>query len=165
MDLISAIIGTGIVLLCALPFIFHSISRKKREKHLFNLLTDMANEHNCNLTEHEVSSDFAIGIDKINSYFFFVTKSKENETRQHINLADFQSCKVIAIDDINGNNDDINNGTEKLFLSLIPIVKEKPIINLELFDEAKRNRMNGQEEKNICEKWSIIINNKLKDKR
>ncbi|MEP2279625.1 hypothetical protein, partial [Maribacter sp.] len=63
MDLGVTAIGLASVALCAMPFVVTNRSRKIKEKQMMSSLNDIANKHNCQISEHEIFGHYAIGVD------------------------------------------------------------------------------------------------------
>ncbi|HET6245272.1 MAG: hypothetical protein H0V01_02025 [Bacteroidetes bacterium] len=134
MDLGSAIIGAILIAICIVPFILMSRGRKKREKQILQSLTDIAVQHNCQISQHEFCGDFVIGIDEAKNFVFFHKQRKDRVIEQFIDLAKIQNCKVINSNQTITNKDGNYKVIDKLELSFIPIAKEKTEITLEFFN-------------------------------
>ncbi|MDD2563221.1 MAG: hypothetical protein PHU27_03270 [Salinivirgaceae bacterium] len=162
MDLGSSIITAIFLAICIVPFILMGRSRKKRKKETLQSLSKIANQHNCNISKHEIHPNFIIGMDESKKFVFFVKKTDDKVTEQYINLAEIQSCKVKTT----GRTIEHNNGTQnlinKLELSFIALDKNKKETTLELFNADTTIQLSG--ELQIAEQWSKQINDLIKNK-
>ncbi len=155
MDLGTTLIGAIILIICLLPFILMGISRRKREKQLLQTLVDYAKQNGGNITQHETTGDFIIGMDEKTNAVFFYKKNKNAETTQHLHLADYKKCSVVST------TRDFNNSKviDTVELSFIPIEKSKPIEELLLFNTKENLQLSG--ELQLAEKWAKLVNSKI----
>jgi len=156
----TIIVGTIILVSFILPFVLMIRSRKKKEKQLLMSLTTIANNHNCKISLHELFVEFAIGLDEKANQLFFFRKIKENETAQHINLADVKHCKVNKTGHVIGNSGENYNTIDKLELQFSFLDKKNPD-ELLVFYNADENTQLSEEILTI-EKWAKILNLRLK---
>jgi len=163
MDLGSAIIGAVAIIICALPFVMMSRSRKKREKAFLQSLSKIATQNNCQINQHEIFGNFAIGIDETKNFVFFFRQVKDNEIEQLVDLSEIQSCKVINTSRNFKNKDGNQKVIDKLELSFTPTAKNKPEIKMEFFNADVNIQLYG--ELQSIEKWSKLINDRLKHKK
>lgn len=159
MDIGTAIIGTIIVAVCAMPFVLMNRGRKKREKQVQKALMDLAERHDCQIDQYEICNNLGIGMDKDKNVVFFYRSTEGVHDEQYIYLDMTKSCKVINT----GRNLKTNNGNQRIIdrleLSLVPNVKEGQEVKLEFFDSEVDPQLNGQFQ--LIEKWSGIINDQL----
>ncbi|MDO9039135.1 MAG: hypothetical protein Q7U59_12400 [Lutibacter sp.] len=71
MNLGTAIVGAIFIAIFMLPFIFMLSGRKKKEKQLRQSILAIANNHNCKISQQEISDEFAIGLDESLNQLFF----------------------------------------------------------------------------------------------
>lgn len=160
MDSGTLIVGVIISAACILPFVLMVRSRKKKEKQLLLLLTGIANNHNCKISLHELFVEFAIGLDEKANQLFFFRKTSENETSQHINLAEVKSCKVINTGHSISNNDENNKTIDKLELQFSFLDKKNLDEFLVFYNSDENTQLSG--EIITIEKWAKILNDRLK---
>lgn len=160
MDLGSAIIGAVAIIICALPFVMMSRSKKKREKIFLQSLSEIATKNNCQITQHEIFGSFAIGLDESKSFVFFYKKMPGKEEEQSIDLGEIQNCKVINTSRTINNKEGNQKVIDKLELSFSPAAKNKPGIKLEFFRSDVSVHLDG--ELQSIEKWSKLINDLLR---
>lgn len=156
----TLIVGAIILALCILPFVLMIRSRKKKEKQLLLSLTGVANNQNFKISLHELFVEFAIGLDEEANQLFFFRKTTENETAQHINLAEVKSCKVINTDHSISNNDENNKTIDKLELQFSFLDKKNPDELLVFYNSDENTQLSG--EIITIEKWAKILNDRLK---
>ena len=130
LDAGSALIGAIAVAICALPFFFMSLNKKKRERGRLQALTQLAAQKNGQLSQHELSPNYAIGMDQAHGMVFFRREFNEAVEEQAVDLAQVKSCKVVKSTRTLDRNQRV---IDKLALALSPVVKENPEINLEFF--------------------------------
>lgn len=136
MELGSSIVGAILIALCILPLIMMSRSRKKREEFMMQSLSRIATENNCTISQHELCTNFAIGLDNAKPALIFYKKTKENTYEQFVDLSQVQSCKVYNASRSFPNKGGTQKVIDKLELGLIPLDRTKPEIRLEFFNAA-----------------------------
>ncbi|MBD1263047.1 hypothetical protein HZY62_20820 [Maribacter polysiphoniae] len=160
LDLGSVIVGAIILIVCILPFILIGRSRKKREKHFLQSLSNIANQHNCQINQHEIFGTFAIGMDKVHNAVFFCRQFKDEMIEQYVDLTKIKNCKVINTGRTLKSKDGQKKVTDKLELGFSPSVKDKPEVKWEFFNADINFQPNG--ELLSMENWSKTINNRIK---
>lgn len=160
MNLGTAIVGAIFIAIFMLPFIFMLSGRKKKEKQLKQSILAIANNHNCKISQQEISDEFAIGLDETLNQLFFFKKTTGKEIAQHINLAEIKSCKVIKTEHSTGNKQDSVKLIDKLDLHFSFLDRKNPDISLAFYDSEENFGMDGEIQ--IIEKWSKIVNDRLK---
>ena len=158
MDLGTAIIGLIFILVCTIPFVLISRSRRKDEKKLFISLKNLAEKQQSKITQHEVCSNYAIGIDETKNFVFFQLKKEKEIKPQFIDLSTIKKCKINNIGSATSNE---NRIIEQLNLELIPINKNKNNTVLEFYNSDQSYQLNGEFQS--IEKWNKLINSKLKN--
>ncbi|TXD47595.1 hypothetical protein [Polaribacter sp. IC073] len=159
MDLATAVIGLICILLCALPFVLTSQNKVKNEKKLLLSLENLAEKKQSDITQHEVSSKYAIGIDETKNFVFFQLKNEEGFKPECIDLSTIKKCKIVNIGISNANAE---REIEQLSLEFIPIDKNKTNSILKFYDATISFQLNGEFES--IEKWNELINHKLSNK-
>lgn len=163
MDFGSSIIGLIFLILCTIPFVILSIRRQNKINLLFESLNNLAKQNNCNISQKEQFSNFAIGLDENRNYLFFYKNKKNKEIAQNINLADIQSCRALNSGKIAGNGSGSSKLIDKLELGLTPKSNTGGDILLEFYSLEDSMQVNG--ELQVLEKWVALINDQLKRKR
>lgn len=162
-DLGSALIGGSIFLFMILPIVIMSRNRKKRKKVFLQSLSEIATQNNGQLNHHEIFHSFGIGIDEARNFIFFYRQSKGSEIKHFVDLNQVQSCRILntsrTFETKNGNLKII----DQLELSFIPSTKGEAEIKLEFFNQDVDVQLNG--ELQSIEKWSKLINDRLKHKQ
>lgn len=163
MDLGSITIGAILLAICIVPFIIMSMGKSKREKQMLQSLKDKASKHNCQISQVEFCGDYVIGIDEVKNVVFFHKHSKDSVIEQFVDLANFRNCKIINLSRIVTNKEGNYKIIDKLKLSLMPILNNKPETILEFFNSD----INAQlyDELQSIEKWSRLINERLSVKK
>lgn len=160
MDLGVTITAAIIIALCSLPFIISSRRRRKIEKQLLLSLSEIAKQHNGKISQHEISGNYAIGIDETKGLLFFKKKTGNNENTQFIDLAEIQSCQVINTGRTVKTGDDQYNVIDRLDLQFVPRAGNGANIKWVFYDAENHMQLNG--ELQSIEKWSKLIKEKLK---
>lgn len=160
MDLGTFIVGVIALAICVLPFVLMIGGRKKKEKKLLLLVSTMAREHNCKISQYEFCDEFVIGLDETANCLFFFRKSNDKETGQHINLAEIKTCKVISTGHTISNKEGSYKAIEKLELQFSFIDKNKTDLFLPFFKEEEDIELSGEIQ--VIEKWDKIVNERLK---
>ncbi|AUC21995.1 hypothetical protein BTO15_07730 [Polaribacter sejongensis] len=160
MDLGTIIIGVICIALCALPFVLTNRNKKNKEKEILNSLKEFAKQHDSEITEHEISECYAIGLDKTKHAISFLQKTKDQVNLQFIDLSTIKNSEINNISKSIGKNE---TTLDKLNLKLNVIGKNKPSIVLEFYN-SDINFQPGNEFDSI-EKWNKIINSLLQNQQ
>ncbi|WP_179318068.1 hypothetical protein [Winogradskyella helgolandensis] len=89
------IIDAIIIAIVILPFVLFINGSKKRKRKLRNALRYEAAQNNCELSEIEVHSNFAIGLNTTGEKLFFYKETEVSAYAQVIDLKSIVSCKFI----------------------------------------------------------------------
>ncbi|MEX2369845.1 MAG: hypothetical protein WD578_02475 [Bacteroidales bacterium] len=162
LELGSAIVGAVSIALVALPVVLIGSSKRKKEKHFKVLLSEFAAKHDCKLDFHEISGNLAIGMDTSRNFVFFCAETNEQVNEQIVDLGKIQNCKVIKTSSMVRNKEGNQQVIDRLELSFIPMAKAQPEIRLEFFNADVNLQLYG--ELQAAEKWSKLINGRLKGK-
>lgn len=163
MSISIAIIGLVIIALFVLPFFLVGVGKNKGQKHLKQALLKIAEEHSCNISEYELWTSSAIGIDETTNNLFFVHLHNDIETAKHIKLSDFRICKINNYSRVTKDREGNHTAIDRLELELTPFEKVKPVTILEFFN-ADDSKLYSNELM-MVEKWAQIINEKLNLKK
>lgn len=157
----TAITGAIFIAIFMLPFILMLYGRKKKEKHLLQSILNIANKHNCKISQQEISEEFAIGLDETLNHLFIFRKTANKEIGQHINLAEIKFCKVIkTTGNISENKENNIKSIDKLDLHFAFLDRKNPDISFTFYDSEENFGLNGEIQ--IIEKWAKIVNDRLK---
>lgn len=162
MDLGTAIVGLILILLFIVPFIIMHNNRVKKEYKMLHRLEENAQQHHCNISQHEFCGDFVLGIDESRNLVFFFKQKKEEAISQFVDLAEIKTCQVVKkTRDI---KNDIGNLSiiERVELSFTPTNKNKGETSFELYDEETNTQLSG--ELQFVDKWTKQINDRLRNK-
>jgi hypothetical protein len=163
MDSGIVIVGTILLALCIVPFVILHYNSKKKEKQMLQSLTEIAQQHNCKMTQHEFCGEFVIGLDENKNFAFFFRQKKEEAISRFVDLSEIQTCQVVK----KNRNSKNNNGgfafTERIELNFIPTHKSKEEIRFEMYDAEANMQLNG--ELQLADKWSKQINDRLKNNK
>ena len=160
MDWGTAIIGLIAILICIVPFVIIYYNRVKKKNKMLQSLNEIAQPHNCKISQHEFCGDFVLGIDESRNFVFFFKQKKEEAISQFVDLAEIQTCQVIK-KKLNDKTDIISLGfIERLELSFIPANKNKAEMKFELYDEVTNKQLSG--ELQFVDRWLKLISNRLK---
>ena len=159
MDLGSAIIGAVAIMICILPFIMMSNSRKKREKLFLQALSRIAAQNNCQIGYHEIFGNFAIGFDSSKNFVFFYKQTKDNKQEQSVDLEGIQNCKVINVSRTFKSKEESHQVIDRLELCFTPMLKNKSEIKLEFFNADLNLQL--YDELKAIENWSKMIKDRL----
>lgn len=155
----TIIVGAISIAVCVAPFALMIRGMKRKEKYLLQSIFAIANNDNCKISQHEVSEEFAIGIDEKANQLFFFRKTSENESAQHINLSEIKSCKVIKMGQSFNNKNESDKTIDRLELQFSFLDKNNPDNSLVFYNADESAQPSG--EIIIIEKWAKIVNDKL----
>ena len=162
MDTGSIIITAILIVVCIVPFVLMSTSRKKRERKTLQSLSDIANKQNCTISKHEIFDNFIIGVDETKKFVFFFKKLEDSVVEQYINLAEIQNCRVKTTAKTVEFNNSTQNIIHRIELAFTEFDKNKKDATLEFFNDEINIQLSG--ELQLAEKWSAQINDLLKTK-
>jgi hypothetical protein len=151
MDSKTFIIGLIIILTCITPFFIFQFLKRKKTKQDVQLLKDLALQHGCEITEHEMCGNYLIGVDENESFLFFIKQYEGQNYKQFIDLKKVQTCKIKDTSRIANNTTLI----EKLELVLMPKDKSEKEIVLEFYDNDIAMQLFG--ELQSIEKWYALV--------
>lgn len=160
MDLGNITLAAIAIAICVVPFVLLGRSRKKKQKRTLQSLINLANQENCNISKHEICSDFIIGIDETKRVVFFFKKLEDKVVEQFINLAEIQNCKIKKTTRTVAYKNESQNVIDKLELLFIPFDKNKKEISLEFYDTETNLQLS--DELQLVEQWTNLINSYLK---
>ncbi len=163
MDLGIVIIGSILIAVSVVPFVIINYSSVKKENKKIELLTKIALQHNCKISQHELCGDFVIGLDENKKFLFFIKQKEKELTSQCVDLKEFQICHTEENTKTIQNKEEDFIKTESVALCFKPINKDKSETKLILYDEEKNNMLSG--ELLLAEKISKKINALLKTKK
>jgi len=158
----TATVGLVVVLVCISPIVIMHYYRERKVKKMLQALREMAQQQNCNISQHEFCGDFVLGMDEVKKFVFFHKYRKENPISQYIDLADIQTCKVVKQSRSVKMEQETVSMTDRVELNFIPVNKGQEEQSFILFDEAINKQLSG--ELQFSEKWVQIINKCLKKK-
>lgn len=160
MDSGTAIVGLVLVAISVVPIIILNRRRAKKGQGMLQLLTNVASEHNCKISEHEFCGDYCVGMDKTNGFVFFAKEKDGPDDVKHINLALVKTCKVNNTGRIVTYKKQNTKIIERLCLDFYPKEKDKPGVAWEFYNAEENPQLNG--ELQSVEKWEHEINRYLK---
>ena len=159
MELGIAAIGIASVALCAMPFVITNRSRKIKEKVVLTSLKEVAHQHNCEISEHEIFGHYAIGVDRTKNFVFFVLKTKEAIQQQYVDLSSIKTCEIANIGKSYARKEKI---IDRLKLNFFPVDNNKPDTVFEFYNADINYQLSGEIQS--IEKWNSLIKNMLKNK-
>ena len=160
MDIQSAIIALSLILISVAPFYVMIRNNKKKANEFLNTLQEMARENSRNIDQHDIWNHAAIGTDPQFDMVFFVKKTKEGSTQQHIPLADIQRTRVINSTRSVTTNNGRFNVTDKIELAFSFQDRTKSEMLLNFFD-VNTDGLSVTKELRMAEKWAELINAKI----
>lgn len=158
--LITTLIFLAIV---TVPFILTGYNNKRKKTRLFRRLTEMAENEDCTITQHEFCGDFVIGLDGMASHLFFCKTIENLNIEKSLDLRHFKSCKVFNSNrTISGQSkNEKQTVIDKLELVFYPVKNEMPETALEIYnDEYDSLVLTG--ELQLAEKWEKMLNERFK---
>lgn len=162
MDLGSVIVGTIILAFCIVPFVIMHYNSVKKENKMLQSLNEIAQQHNCKISQHEFCGDFVIGLDENINFVFFFKQKKEEAISRFVDLSEIQYCKAVKSTRTIQSKDGNISIPDRVELSYIPANKGKAETRFELYDEEN---MQISGELQLVDKWSKQINDRLKNKK
>lgn len=162
MEIGSTIVGTIIIIICIAPFVVMYHNQRKKEKIMLQSLNQIAQQHNCSISQHEFCGAFVLGIDNVRNFVFFLLQDKE-VISQFVDLSEIQTCRAEKKARSSKNTMGELSLIERIELCFIPANKNKAEIKLPIFDEESNLKLSS--ELQFVDKWSKQINDRLKIKK
>ena len=159
MEIGSALIGLVIVGLCALPFLLFSRSRKNKEKQFLRSLDLLAEQKNCHLDAHELSRDFAIGIDQVAKTAFFYKNLEGQETKQFVRLNEVDRCELKIVSRNLSPDRGGRKVIDRIALVFIPVEGGDPVNSWIMYSSEENIQLAG--ELQLAERWKNIFREAL----
>jgi len=159
MDSNSLIIGLILLAMCILPLYFFNLSRKRKQHRIMESLNNIAGSHNCRISHFDVCGELVIGWDEERKFVFYHRKSNDITSELYMDLAAVKGCKVIHSTRTVKLKDGNQKITERVELNFSQL-NNGDEVKWEFFNEEFNTQLNG--ELQLAEKWSKMINNKLK---
>jgi hypothetical protein len=150
---------TGLVMLalCALPFVLIYFNRKKTKEQMLFSISKMVSHEAGKLTDYEYTTNAIIGMDSEQNKVFLYKKHKDRETRELLNLVDFQKCEIEKLFSHEKNQNDTE--IEKVNLKFYPKAKEGKPISVEFYNANES--FNLKDELEFAKNWEKKINKQM----
>lgn len=161
MDLATIIITLVFIAIVTVPFVLTGYSKKRKKNSLFRRLTEMAENENCMITQHEFCGDFVIGLDGMTNHLFFYKKVENLEFAKSLNLQEYKSCKTYNSNRTVGEKKAKYYVIDKLELIFYPAEKGITEVSIELYNDAY-DSLTLSGELQLSEKWDKLLNERLK---
>ena len=161
MDLGNIILGAIILAVCIGPLVIMYYRSVNQDNKMLQSLNEIAKQHNCNINQHEICNNFAIGLDENNNYAFFFKQIDEDSISQYVNLSEIKDCKAVKRTSFTKIKDENITFFERIELKFVPSNKSKAEISFELYTPENR-QLNG--ELQLVDRWSTQINEHLSKK-
>ena len=158
MDLGTIIAGIFMTAVCILPFVIMRRNRQKREKQLLNAISEIADGHNCKITQHETCANKVLGLAENDEALLFFKKGKEQDVdvKVFIDLSRIRKCSVLNTKRVINSAESI---IERLELSFTSVNTREDYISIELFNLKEDYQLDG--ELQLAERWATMINQTL----
>lgn len=144
MEIGNVLIGVISVVAVILPFVIMYRKSKSTERGLVKNLKEYANKNNFQLDKVESVANLALGLDQKNRIAYFSEVEEGVFDTWHLNLSDFNICKVnreVREVDYHGEKDRV---THSLKIEFYPKNKKDQLASFLLFDEDKDRMLSGE---------------------
>ena len=158
MELGTTIIAIVIIFICIIPFILMNVKNRRIEKELTKELIHFVEKNDGVITQKEVLTNLAIGIDEKKKALFLVKKTIKDTIYQSINLAEMKKSVVIK----NRKSDSRSMMIETIELAFFNLDSNKPEEYLGIY-AINENNLNVVHEFELANKWSELINSKVRN--
>ncbi|OFZ57727.1 MAG: hypothetical protein A3D92_08405 [Bacteroidetes bacterium RIFCSPHIGHO2_02_FULL_44_7] len=153
MELGTIIAGAVLIALCAIPLTYMYLNVKRREKKMLNLINTMAEKDGCHITISNVSGDFVIGMDETANVLYVVSRMKDHERRNQVNLNEVKACQLNRVDRVVKNQEGQTTMIEKLELLLT--TKDATTEAVEFYHMDLSSQL--YDELTLIQKWYQIV--------
>lgn len=157
MDLETIIIAVISLLICCLPFWIMIRNRKKNERKMINELTAISGKGQLKLTKYELSSNFIIAFDESENKLHFLSKTKNGDKSQILDLNNFENCEIIRID--HAENENSPKIIKSISLRFLPANKQSELVILSLFNSEETDALSG--ELQLANEWCQFLKERI----
>ncbi|BAX82467.1 hypothetical protein [Labilibaculum antarcticum] len=163
MDLTTTVVGLSMLGLFIVPIAIMSSKKKKKDQVLLLKLKSLASQNNCEISNYDVESEFAIGIANSKDFVFFVRKIAQSEKLLDacIPLIEIKECLLQSAKRTVKLQKSSVMVTDKLELVFQPEKKDKTAFTCLLYDSEINPQLVN--EILIGQKWVSIINEAIKN--
>lgn len=149
MDTVSIIIGLGFLAIFVLPFLFVRMANNKREKAFLERFLTLSKAKGATISESDLwNRNYAIGIDQQNKKLVYLQVIKEEEKVIDLDLSKVGSAKILRINKITANNDEVIDRLELVVETNVHCV-------LEFYNSESSNGLT--DELKLIEKWMLKL--------
>ena len=160
MDLGTSITAILIAIACIIPFVIMHKINARRERQFLQPLFSLAHNHHSKVSQYDIWSNAAVGIDHTTGMVFFFKKVNNAEISWQVSLADIRKCRVVQVTKTSIDELDNFKPIAKLELAFEYLDTSKPDTLLEFYNaDADGSTLTG--ELQLVEKWRQLINNKM----
>jgi len=160
-DLFSIILGIIALSFFFVPVIYFEYFKKRTTKKLTSHFNDIAKTKNLNLSQVDVWSDkYAIGVDTIANQLMYLKQINGEDETLLIELHDVKSCRISKEVEGTKTQKGSQRGLKKIYLQIDFLSPEKNQEIISFYDE--KNGDSVREEITLADKWSKLINSKIK---
>jgi hypothetical protein len=164
MDTGSAFIILGIVAIIVLPFIFHSLYKKRKDMKFMKNFISLAEKEKIAISQKELwNSCYIIGIDNDSKKLLYINKRKEGAQEILIDLTEVENCRIASVNKTLKGQSGNRNKSDRLDLVFTFRKSDIPEKSLEFYDSTEF--MPTDKENSIIENWLNIINSNLPGSR
>jgi len=151
------IIGTIILIICIVPFVAMSRSRKKREEIFIKALVSLASRSNCKISQYEIWNRRAIGIDNDARKIFFIKKTEDIFFESEISLPEMERCHVVKVQRAVRNGNENFDVMDRLELTFDYRDRKNSAFILDFYNTNK-DSLTPSDELQVGNKWAAIAN-------
>jgi hypothetical protein len=145
------------IVFCIILYAVNNNRKKAKKAKYRNKIFALAEQNSCQISEYEIWNNSVIGIDIVRNCVFVVRNSKDNETSQKIDLAEFQKCSVNESSRIVSTKESSRKVVDRIELVFSNATGKKPDTIIEFYNTAHDNLFLAGEHQ-LAEKWCKIVN-------
>lgn len=160
MDTGAAKIVLVIIVLVALPFVFHRLYKRKNEMKFLKEFMDLAEKEKITLTHKEFwNNSYAIGIDNNSRKLFYIKKQNNTIENVNINLSEVEKCRIGYTNKTFKNQEGNDNNSDRIELIFSFIKSGEPVKVIEFYNS--KEFMPAESDHSQAENWLQLINSNL----
>jgi hypothetical protein len=156
MNLGTTIFILVLILSIALPILFVNRKKRQKEKQFIQMLSDLAENDKCIISEYDLWNNKIIGIDPQAHKLFFIKKMTETTETKVINLLEIKKCKVVNTNRNIISKDSSQNVIDKLEITF-SYPDQKSTDTILEFYSTDCDSLIINKELQLIEKWSDIV--------
>lgn len=162
MDAQTLLIAAISLSICALPFVFIGINRKKNKRNLLNRLSELSENKGFQFDQVDAFTNLIIGLDGQKNRVYFLRKYDNEEQFNEIDLSNFTKVEVKSTHKKHTDESESPGIIENVAIRFLSGKGIDPI-ELKIFEREKSTGLSW--ELQLATEWTLLLNERLKSRQ